>query len=150
MKFELEKLRIEQLVKAYSDSSVGKDPRKRGIPCHDLENVPVFGHESPSSEDLHEQETENPSLVTEVLVELLSTESDPITSATVNRAVAPDAKFGFDTEERNRQMIQKSKFLGCGREHTHLVNGLDYDLEQNCAIKTITKKERRKSYRAYF
>ncbi|GFS92886.1 hypothetical protein NPIL_127101 [Nephila pilipes] len=53
---------------------------------------------------------------------------DPITTT----IVTPDAKFGLDTEERKRQMIQESKFLGVGMEHTQLVNGLDYDLERNC------------------
>ncbi|GFS46729.1 uncharacterized protein NPIL_107151 [Nephila pilipes] len=36
MEFELQKLRIEQLRKAYLDSSVGKKPDKRSTPCHEL------------------------------------------------------------------------------------------------------------------
>ncbi|GFS92889.1 retrovirus-related Pol polyprotein from transposon 297 [Nephila pilipes] len=41
MELELEKLRIEQLGKAYLDSSVSKDPEKRGISCHKLATTNV-------------------------------------------------------------------------------------------------------------
>ncbi|GFS85208.1 hypothetical protein NPIL_379401 [Nephila pilipes] len=106
------------------------------------ENMQVYGHESPSNDDVHvtsEEKTEDPSASTEALVEVLSTMSgnenvtqrnryraeerkdgvntdnqneDAITSAAGYRAIAPDANFGLDIAERRRQMIQKSKFLG--------------------------------------
>ncbi|GFU03309.1 protein Red [Nephila pilipes] len=62
----------------------------------------AYGHKSPSDENLHvagEEEIEDSSVNTDVLVELLLNE-------TGNRAIAPDAKSVSDTAERRRQMIQ--------------------------------------------
>ncbi|GFU32270.1 protein Red [Nephila pilipes] len=58
-------------------------------------------------------------------------------------SVSPDAKYGLDTAERSRQMIQESKFLGGNIEHTHLVKGLDYALIQKmrCEINYKEKEE---------
>lgn len=56
------------------------------------------------------------------------------------RAVAPDIKSGLDTEERRRQMIQESKFLGGDMEHTHLVKGLDFALLQKVRSEIVVKE----------
>ncbi|GFU05561.1 protein Red [Nephila pilipes] len=96
----------------------------------------VYGHESPSDdEDVHvesQEETENPSESTKALVELLSTES-----------VALDAKSGWYTAKRRREMIQESKLLDGDMGHTHLVKGLDYALLQKvcCEINYKEKEE---------
>lgn len=56
------------------------------------------------------------------------------------RAVAPDLKSGLDAQERRRQMIQESKFLGGDMEHTHLVKGLDYALLQKVRSEIVVKE----------
>lgn len=56
------------------------------------------------------------------------------------RAVAPDIKSGLDAEERRRQMIQESKFLGGDMEHTHLVKGLDFALLQKVRSEIVVKE----------
>ncbi|GFU33285.1 CCHC-type domain-containing protein [Nephila pilipes] len=124
------------------------------------EYVQVYGPESNSDKDLYaagEEETEDPSISTDALVELLSTESgnenmtqrnrygdnerrdgvnpdhqnkDSITFALGYSEMAPGATFGLDTVERRRQMIQVSKFLDGDMEHIHLVNNLDDALLQ--------------------
>ncbi|GFS35876.1 protein Red [Nephila pilipes] len=117
----------------------------------------VYGHESFLFEDLliaDEEETEDPSVSIEALMELLIVSGnenvtqryrnrakeredglnsdyqneDPIASAICYRAIALDAKSGLNNAEQRRQMIQEFKFLCRGMEHTHLVKGLDYAL----------------------
>ncbi|GFS77612.1 hypothetical protein NPIL_536351 [Nephila pilipes] len=118
------------------------------------EDAQVYDHESPSNdEDVHfssEEEIEDHFVSTEALVELLSTEYDPITSAADYRVLSPNAKSGWYIAESRHQMIEKSKFLGGDTEHTHLVKNLDYSVLQKAQVKSIAKKKRRNSYRVYF
>jgi len=57
------------------------------------------------------------------------------------RAVAPDIRQNHDAEERRRQMIQESKYLGGDMEHTHLVKGLDFALLQKVRSEIIHREE---------
>ncbi|GFT29226.1 hypothetical protein NPIL_346071 [Nephila pilipes] len=127
MEFEIEKLRIEQLGKAYLYNSVGKKSKNHGTPFHELAkmilrvdlksiiyhfiypcskvNQKVYGHKSHLDDGYHmasKEETEDSSVSAEDLMELLSTESG-------YRAVA--SKYGLDTAIRRRQMIKESKVL---------------------------------------
>jgi hypothetical protein len=42
-------------------------------------------------------------------------------------------------EERRKQLIQESKFLGGDMQHTHLVKGLDYVLLDKVGVICLTR-----------
>ncbi|GFT36293.1 protein Red [Nephila pilipes] len=130
----------------------------------------VYGHES-ASDVLHvvsEEKTEDPSISTDSLVELSSTESgnenvtqriryraeerreginpnhkneDAVKSAAGYHVIAPDSKSGLDAVERRCQMIHESEFLGGDMKNTHLVNGLDNALVQKVRNENYYKEK---------
>lgn len=63
-----------------------------------------------------------------------------IISNTAYHAVGPDT-IDMNAEERRKQIIQESKYLGGDMEHTHLVKGLDYALLQKVKAEIQTKEE---------
>ncbi|GFS68980.1 hypothetical protein NPIL_469301 [Nephila pilipes] len=77
-----------------------------------------------------------PSVSTESLVELLSTESD--------------TKSGLDTVERRRQMFHESKFLSGGIEHTHLVKYLHNVLLQKKRSENNYKEKEKEELESTF
>lgn len=72
-------------------------------------------------------------------------QTDIISTTADYRAVAPNAQAGENYQERRKQIIQESKYLGGDMEHTHLVKGLDYALLDKVRAEIMSKEEEKEA-----
>ncbi|KAK2147217.1 hypothetical protein LSH36_563g01078 [Paralvinella palmiformis] len=72
-------------------------------------------------------------------------QTDIISTTADYRAVAPNAQAGENYQERRKQIIQESKYLGGDMEHTHLVKGLDYALLDKVRAEIVSKEEEKEA-----